>query len=607
MQHKSIGARVRDAAAAISNFEGSDPVASALNESARRLMKLALFSGVINLLTLSGSIYMLQVYDRVIPSRSLNTLVALSALLAFAYLLQGYLDALRARMLARVGALFEVALQEPLYTSLVALPLRGAPPLHLQQPMRDMESIRNFLSGMGPTALLDMPWMPLFLIVLFVFHPMIGATAVTGAASILAVTLHTERRSKSVAKDAPRWMAERHLWAEATRRNADAIRSMGMRQALFERWKRINENSLEHGLRIMDVHAAMGATAKMIRYGLQSAILGVGAYLVVRDQASGGVMIASSIIMGRALAPMEIALGSWRQLVAARDALRRLRRDLPSSDAAPHAPLLPPPQQSLTVHNISVAGPGTGTEILTGVSFELHAGTGLAIVGPSGSGKTSLAKALAGVWPPTRGAIKLDGASLDQWHPDHLGRHVGYLPQDVSLFEGTVAENIARFEPHAPPQAVVRAAMLANAHEMILRLPDGYHTRIGEDGVRLSGGQRQRIGLARAAYGSPFLIILDEPNSNLDSEGEAALYKAIASFKRLNSIVVVVTHRPGAMQHLDEVLVLVKGRMIAAGPKTNVSAALSQMSAKVSAHASVAGSHILSSGTNAAAPKKAGS
>jgi ATP-binding cassette subfamily C protein PrsD len=556
------------------SLKGDDPVTVALRECAHRMLKMGLFSGAINLLTLSGSIYMLQVYDRVLPSRNISTLVALSLMLLLAYLLQGALDALRGRMLARAAAIFDVNLQAPIYDALAIAPLSGTPAPQARQPALDVDTIRTFLAGMAPTAILDMPWTPFFALVLFLFHPLIGFAALAGAACILAVTMLTERSSApSVAKGSC-WLAQRHAWIDSTHQGADVIHALGMLPSLRARWLRLNANALREHMMSMDINARMAAAGKTIRYSLQSAILGIGAYLVITDRASGGIMIASSIIVGRALAPIEIAIGTWRQWVAARQALARLRLSLKPTAPVPRRSHAPRPCRRLTVDRVTVVAPGGSDPIVKDVSFELETASGLAIVGPSASGKTSLAKALVGIWQPSDGNVRLDGRPLAEWMPDDLGRHLGYLPQDVSLFQGTVAENIARFDSAATPSAIVEAAMLADAHDMIARLPNGYQTAIGEGGVRLSAGQRQRVGLARAAYGNPFLIVLDEPNSNLDQEGEAALNNAIKALRERGAVVIVISHRPKAVRNLDRLMVLMRGRMLAFGTHAEVSAAL---------------------------------
>jgi PrtD family type I secretion system ABC transporter len=535
------------------------------------MIGIALFSGVINLLMLSGSLYMLQVYDRVIPSRNIATLFGLSLMVLLAYVMQGYLDALRARMLCRVATLFDVGLQESIHHALVTLPLRGAKPMQMQQPLRDLDQVRAFMSSMGPTAFLDMPWIPIFLLAMFMFHPAIGMTAVLGTAAIVTMTLVTERMSRSAAKATMDSSAQRQVLADTSQRNAEVIRALGMVDRFGALWARVNERYLRENIRATDVHANLGSGAKVLRYVLQSGMLGIGAYLVVADKASGGIMIASSIMMGRALAPVEVALGSWKQLVAARQGIARLR-DVCKATAKPSTPpvVLPRPCRELSVQELSVAAPGTDKPIVQNISFKLKAGMGLALLGASASGKTSLSKALVGIWPAQHGVVRLDGAAIDQWRNEDLGRHVGYLPQDVALFDGTVAENICRFDPGATSDAILKAAQIAGVHDIILRLPDGYSTRIGQLGMSLSAGQRQRVGLARAVFGDPFLVVLDEPNANLDAEGENALAQAIQTLRRAGSIVIVISHRPNALAALDMAIVLYEGKSIAFGTSREV-------------------------------------
>jgi PrtD family type I secretion system ABC transporter len=420
-----------------------------------------------------------------------------------------------------------------------------------------------------------LPWIPIFVLALFIFHPLIGIAATAGGGLIVLTTLFAERQSKKFARTAVDRGTQRAALAEATARNAEAIHALGMRGRFSRKWRHLNEAYIAETTRIRDIEADIGAFAKMLRYILQSAILGVGAALVISEQASGGIMIASSIMMGRALAPIEIVLGTWKQLVAARQALSRMRETL-RANTPPEAPALalPRPANFLSVENLSVAPPQSDRLVVRNVSFAVRAGTGMALLGPSGSGKSSLAKALAGIWQPAQGAIRLDGARLDQWHSDTLGQHIGYLPQEVSLFDGTVAGNISRFEEEASDERIVEAALIAGAHNLILSLPQGYATPIGEGGALLSAGQRQRIGLARAVYGNPFLIVLDEPNANLDAEGEAALTRAIAILRARRSIVIVISHRMSALTALDTALVLHQGAVLAFGPRDEVIARL---------------------------------
>jgi PrtD family type I secretion system ABC transporter len=552
-------------------------VAAALADARRRLVSVAAISFAINLLMLTGSIYMLQVYDRVLPSRNLATLFGLSVLVLAAYLLQGYLDSVRTRMLGRIAGLFDATLQESIYRALVDLPLRGTASTEVQQPIRDLELIRTFLSGLGPTAFLDMPWLPMFVVALFLFHPVIGVAAVFGAALIVSTTLLAEHRTKVLARGTVVRSARRAELADTIQRNAEIIHALGMRGRFMQAWCRLNECHIGEATRLRDVDADIGAYAKVLRYALQSAILGIAAALVVAEQASGGIMIASSIMMGRALAPIEIVLGTWKQLSSARDAVKRLgemflKVPLPSAPAV----RLPSPSRHLCAQHLTVVAPGSNRTVVRNVSFSLAAGAGLALLGASGSGKSSLAKAIVGIWPAVQGDIRLDGARLDQWDSDVLGRHIGYLPQNVALFDGTVADNICRFEQKASEEDILSAAMVAGAHDLIVSLPQGYATHVGEGGACLSAGQRQRIGLARAVYGKPFVVVLDEPNANLDAKGEAALSRAIQELRERAAIVIVISHRLHVLAALDTVLVLHDGGVLALGRRDEVWARLAQ-------------------------------
>src|ERR1700676_3530787 len=555
----------------LSAMASDDPVAIGLRASARRMGGIAVFSGVVNVLMLSGSLYMLQVYDRVIPSRNIATLLGLSLIVLLAYLAQGYFDALRTRMLSRVATLFDAGLQGAIHIALATLPLRGVKPVLMQQPLRDLDQVRGFMSSMGPTAFLDMPWIPIFLVALFLFHPAIGMTALLGTAGIIAMTLLTERMSRGAARAAMDCSAQRQVLADATQRNAEVIRALGMTDRFTARWSRANERYLRENIRATDVYANLGSGAKVLRYVLQSGMLGLGAYLVVADKASRGIMIASSIMMGRALAPVEVALSTWKQLIAARLSIKRLR-EICKATAAPVVPpvVLPRPSRELSVQNLSVAAPASDKVIVSNVSFALKPGMGLALLGASASGKTSLSKALVGIWPAQGGVVRLDGAALDQWRNEDLGRYVGYLPQDVALFDGTVAENICRFDERATSDAILKAAQIAGVHDIILRLPEGYATRIGEGGMSLSAGQRQRVGLARAVFGDPFLVVLDEPNANLDADGENALTRAIQILRYNKSVVIVISHRPSALAALNMAMVLHDGKSIAFGPREEI-------------------------------------
>ena len=540
-------------------------------KSCRRIFwGLAAFSGLSNLLMLTGSFFMLQVYDRVLPSRSVPTLVALLALAIVLYTFQGGLDLVRSRIGVRIGRYFDEQLGARVFDAVVRMPLKTRGGGDGMQPLRDLDQVRSFLAGGGPTALFDLPWMPVYLGVCFLFHFWIGVTALIGAAVLIGITILTELRTQGPAKAFSRLSASRAGLAAESRRNAEVLRAMGMRQQATLRWQEVNGQYLAAHERASDVASGLGGVSKVFRSILQSAVLAVGAYLVINQQSTAGIIIAGSILTARALAPVDIAIANWKGFVAARQSGERLDQLLKLLPREKEPLALEAPTESLAVEELYVAAPDSDRQILAGVSFKLYSGQGVGIIGPSGAGKSTLARALVGVWPRLRGKITLDNATLDQWSAEALGKHIGYLPQDVELFDGTLAVNIARFDPHATPASVLEAARLAGVHEMIVSFPEGYGTNVGEGGVALSAGQRQRIGLARALYGNPFLVVLDEPSSNLDAEGEEALTQAILSVRRRGGIVVVVAHRPKALEGVDHVLVIGDGTLQSFGPKDKV-------------------------------------
>jgi ATP-binding cassette subfamily C protein len=412
--------------------------------------------------------------------------------------------------------------------------------------------------------------MPLYLIICFGFHPWIGITALVGALILVSLTLATELLTREASKVAMQAALVRNGISDAGRRNAEVVQAMGMTRRLDDQWTKANAQYITFQRRTSDVAGGLGAASKILRMLLQSAVLAVGAYLVIEGKATGGIMIAGSILVSRALAPVELAIANWKGFVGARQGWGRLTEILEAMDSEPDRMRLPAPVAELSAEAASAGAPGGRVFLIHEVRFKLTAGSGVGIIGPSGSGKSSLAKMLVGVWPTWRGKIRLDGAALEQWHSDELGRHVGYLPQDVELFGGTVEQNIARFDPDAEPNAVIAAAKAADVHDLILRLPDGYKTDIGNGGATLSAGQRQRIALARALYSDPFLVVLDEPNSNLDSEGERALTFAIQGVRARGGIVVVIAHRPSALEAVDQVLVMREGYVEAFGQKDEV-------------------------------------
>ena len=525
-------------------------------------------SGLVNLLYLTGSLFMMQVYDRVLPSRSVPTLVALGALTLTLYVFQALMDLLRTRLLSRVAAAIEIDLTCDVFR-LLAQPVAGKDGGEPQQPLRDLDQLRTFLSGTGPTAILDLPWIPIYLALCFLFHPLIGWSVAVGALLLGTVALATELQSRAPARDASRIAAERGVLAESGRRNAGAIAAMGMTDALAARWGDVAGRYLAEQQRASDIVHGYLALSKFLRIGLQSAVLGLGAYVVINDQATGGVMIASSILTARALAPVEAAIANWRGFIGARQGARRLFARL--GDLRTRAPFaLPAPTESFAVEGLSVTVPGQSRLLVRDVTFRLQAGDGLGIIGPSASGKSSLLRALLGIWEPARGVVRFDDAARDQWAPAQIGPHIGYLPQEVELFAGSVADNIARFDPEADEETIIAAARAAGVHDLIVRLPAGYETQIGQDGTALSAGQRQRIGLARALYGNPFLVVLDEPNSNLDMPGEDALTRALLGVRQRGGIAIVVAHRTSALVALDKVAVMGEGCLQAFGPKEQV-------------------------------------
>ena len=396
---------------------------------------------------LTGSLYMLQIYDRVLSSRSVSTLIGISLIVLAAYILQGKLDSIRSKMLARIGAWFDEMLASRVFDLVATMPLKGAKPSESLQPVRDLDQIRNFLSGMGPTALFDMPFMPIFFIGCFIIHPWLGWLSVCGGIVIIVLTLYTDARSRAPMYDLTRSAAERHTLAETSRRNAEAVRALGMRSSLAARYAVAHTQHVDDGLRASDAASGVGTFAKIFRMVLQSAVLGLGAFIVIKGEMTGGAMIAASIMMSRALAPIEIAVANWKGFIGSRQSYRRLEHILSIVPAQDSRLSLPAPKNSLVVQDVYVGPPGAALPIVQSVAFQMQAGQGLGLIGPSASGKSTLARALVGVWPTLRGEVRLDGATLDQWEPDALGQHIGYLPQDVELFDGTVAENIARFRP----------------------------------------------------------------------------------------------------------------------------------------------------------------
>ena len=557
----------------------SSELATALGACRRAFFAIALFSGMSNILMLAGALFMLEVYDRVLPSRSVPTLVALLLLVAGLYGAQGLIDMIRSRILVRIGHSLDEAMSLRVYEAIVRLPLKIGNKGDGSQPIRDLDAVRAFLSGSGPVAFFDLPWMPVYLAICFLFHYLIGLTALAGAIILVTLTVVTEIKTRHPTRSAAQFAVARNSLLEASRRNAEVITAMGMAGRISKHWRDLNHNFVAASGRASDVGGGLGAFSRVLRMLLQSAILAVGAWLVINQELTPGIIIAGSILGGRALAPVDLAIANWRGFVGARQSWQRLSRLLghlpPTTDPMP----LRPPARSLVVQNGTVVPPGQQRVVCQEVNFTLAAGKAMGVIGPTGSGKSSLARMLVGVWTPARGTVRLDGATLDQWSPEALGRHVGYVPQDVELFNGTVAQNIARFEDPPDADAVIAAAHAAGVHDLIINLADGYETMVGEQGSALSAGQAQRIALARALYRDPFLVVLDEPNSNLDAEGDEALTRAILGLRARGAITIVVAHRPSAIAGVDYILIMGKGRQQQFGPKEEVLSRLPQPSA----------------------------
>lgn len=545
-------------------------LAEALSACRGAFVAVGAFSGMSNVLMLTGAMFMLEVYDRVLPSRSVPTLVVLLALAAGLYAAQGGLDLIRGRVLVRIGESLDQALSARVYDAVVRLALVAGDRGDGVQPLRDLENVRGFLWGFGPVALFDLPWMPIYLAVCFLFHPYIGWAALGGAIVLCSLTLLTELFTRAPMRRAAETAKIRNALAEASRRNAEALVAMGMAERLGARWLAANQSCAEHSRRASDAGGGLGAISKVLRMVLQSGVLAVGAWLVIHQEASAGIIIAGSIVSARALAPVDLAIAHWKGFVAARQSWQRLTKLLALVPGQKAPMPLDPPARTLTIENASVIPPGGRKPVVQDVTLTLEAGKGLGIIGPTASGKSSLVRMMVGVWPAARGVVRLDGATLNQWAPEALGAHIGYLPQKVELFTGTVAQNIARFDATATPEAVIAAAKAAGVHDLIVNLPDGYETEIGDHGGALSAGQAQRIALARALYRDPFLVVLDEPNASLDAEGDEALTQAILGVRARGGVVVVVAHRPSAIAGVDLVLVMSRGRVQHLGPKDEV-------------------------------------
>lgn len=531
---------------------------------------VGIFSTLVNFLMFTGPLYMMQVYDRVLGSRSLATLVALSVLVTFLFVVIGLLDHARGRVMARIGANLQEKLDDRVFSAAIRrMSIAPTDPVALAA-QRDLEALQRLWASPVLMAIFDIPWTPLFIAAIFVFHPVLGWLAISGGLVLIALTVLNQKLTQEPFKRTNGLTLQSDRLSDLIKTEAETVRALGMTGAAFSRWHKVRSAALAEGLEAGDIAGRFGSTSKAFRMFLQSAMLGAGAWLVLRDQLSPGAMIAGSILMGRALQPIEQAVGQWPMILRAQEGTKRLAELLSRMPPERHRTDLPRPRAILQVSNLAVAPPGETQAVLRGVSFQLGEGQALGVIGPSGAGKSTLARALIGIWRPAAGVIRLDRATLDQYDPDVLGSYIGYLPQRVTLFEGTIADNIARLNANADSTKVVEAAKRAAAHDMILRLPEGYDTRVSTLGGRLSGGQVQRIGLARALYGDPVLLVLDEPNSNLDNDGTAALNGAIRHLKAAGGSVLIMAHRPAAIQECGLLLVLEDGSPRAFGPRDQV-------------------------------------
>lgn len=555
-------------------LQSTSELGKVLQQYRKAFYRLGAFSAVINLLMLMPSVYMIQVFDRVLHSRNETTLLMLTLMTVGMFMLMGALELVRSQTLIRVGNHLDMSLNHRVFTAAFEQNLRKSNG-NAAQSIHDLTTLRQFLTGNGLFAFFDAPWAPIYLVACFLFHWQLGVFVLVGMLILVFMTYLTEKLTKEPLAEANRAAIAAGNYANNNLRNAEVIESMGMLPALRERWFRFQGRLLEKQTEASDKAARINAVTKFIRISMQSSVLGLGALLVLENHISSGMMIATSILMGRALGPVELAIGTWKQLISARAAYQRLEELLETYPARGTQMSLPRPEGHISVEGAIVVPPGAQASVLKGLTFAINAGDVVGVVGPSASGKSTLARALVGIWPAQAGKIRLDGADVFQWNKDELGPHIGYLPQDIELFQGTIAENIARFG-EIDSEKVIDAAKRAGVHDMILRLPQGYETMLGDGGGSLSGGQKQRIGLARAIYGSPAIVVLDEPNSNLDDIGEQALVRAIAALKAAGTTVILITHRTSIINAVDKMLVLRDGQVGFYGPRDQVLQALAQ-------------------------------
>ncbi len=550
--------------------KGEAELIEARKQSRHLYWMVGLFSFFVNMLMLTGPLYMLNVYDRVLGSRSLETLIALSVLVAFLYGMMGILDYVRGRVMARVGARFQALMDRRVFAAVLKAMTLNRAQKEAQTGLRDLEGVQRLITSPALMALFDVPFAPLFFLGIFIFHPLMGILALVGATILIIVAIVNQVTTRKPLEKANAATFQSEQMGSQIRAESEMVQALGMRDAAFGRWQIARGESLDATIAAADGSGTFSAMTKTFRLFLQSAMLGLGAYLVLQGELTPGAMIAGSILLGRALAPIELIVGQFATFQKGREGWRNLAKllgNVPPDDPRTN---LPVPKARITADQVTVVPPGEQTASLRMISFDVKPGQAVGVIGTSGAGKTTLARAMTGVWRPAGGKIRLDGAALDQYSPDVLGDHIGYLPQRVHLFDGTIKENIARMSMTPDDAAVVAAAKKAAAHEMILKMPDGYDTRLSSHGGRLSGGQIQRIGLARALYGNPVVLVLDEPNSNLDNDGSIALNNAIRASKKEGKAVFIMAHRPAAIQECDLLLVIENGARRAFGPKDEV-------------------------------------
>ena len=549
---------------------GLAELAAARTASTGALAIAFVFSAVVNLLMLTAPLYMLQVYDRVLASQSEETLVALSLLAAFLFLVMGILDHVRSRIMARVGARLQTALDARVLAAAFRRLALAPDDTSALAAQRDLDALSRFWASPVLLALLDAPWAPVFIAALFIFHPVLGWFAIAGGLILILVSWANQRTTEQPLQTAALARLAADRASDALKTEAELLQALGMSAAAFTRWQQLRTHATTAGLAASDGTGRFTVLSRTFRLFLQSAMLGLAAWLVLRGELSAGAMIAASVLMGRALQPVEQVVSQWPTVTRASQAKARLAELLSRTPPRPARTPLPRPAASVQVQGLSIIPPGANAPTLRGISFTLGPGQAMGVIGPSGSGKSTLARALVGVWRPAAGHIRLGGATLDQYDPDTLGQWVGYLPQRVALFDGTIADNIARLQPDADPARIIAAARAAAAHDMILHLPKGYDTPVSATGSRLSGGQIQRLGLARALYGNPVLLILDEPNASLDNDGAQALNTAVRAAKAAGAAVLLMAHRPAALQECDLLLVLKDGTVSACGPRDTI-------------------------------------